>query len=306
LKISIVIPSLNQGKFIHRTIDSILDQGFPNLELIVMDGGSTDETLSILRTYGTRILWQSASDRGQTQAVNKGWKIATGQILGWVNSDDILLPGALLAVAEGFQSHPEARWLYGLCYYIDSDDQIIGEYPVKEYDYRALVCNVENYIPQPAVFIHRSILDEVGLLNEDLHYVMDLEYWLRIGLHYPAVYLDTPLAALRLHQEAKSIASFGKFSSELTTIIKALFERPDLPENIRELKRDSIARANLLAADMNFWSGDLRLARHFAMKSWRLKPLRLRRLYLYLMLGRIGMKIANRNLRNPYTNRMEM
>ena len=109
------------------------------------------------------------------------------------------------------------------------------------------------------------------------------------------------MAALRLHQEAKSIASFGKFSSELTAIIKALFERPDLPNNLKELKRDSLARANLLAADMNFWSGNLKLSRQFALQSWKLRPLRLRRLYLHLLLEKIGIKIANRNYSNPYT-----
>ncbi|TLM99816.1 glycosyltransferase, partial [bacterium] len=126
MKISIVIPSYNQGKFIRRTIDSILNQGYPDLELIVMDGGSTDETLAILQSYGDRIAWHSAPDSGQTQAVNNGWKRATGQILGWVNSDDILLPGALRAAVDRFQSQPEIQWLYGNCRYIDARDRVLG------------------------------------------------------------------------------------------------------------------------------------------------------------------------------------
>ncbi|MDD5466398.1 MAG: glycosyltransferase family 2 protein [Anaerolineales bacterium] len=305
MKISIVIPSYNQGKYIRRTIDSVLSQGYPDVELVVMDGGSTDETLEVLEDYSERIFWRSTPDRGQTQAVNNGWKLTSGQILGWVNSDDILLPGALNTVGECFETRPGVQWLYGNCRYIDASDRFVGDYPVQPYDYEFLVRNVQNYIPQPSVFLRRKVVDEAGLLNEDLHYVMDLEYWLRVGLKYPAFYLDTPLACLRLHQNAKSIAAFGKFSNELVVTIEALFARPDLPENIRRLKHHSLGRAYLLAADMNFWAGDLKNAGQYAAQSWHQRPFRLRRLYLYLMLGKLGLKIARRTHHNPYDMGMQ-
>lgn len=300
MRISVVVPSYNQGKFIRRTIDSILDQGYPDLELIVMDGGSTDETLAVLKSYGDRIFWQSAPDRGQTQAVNNGWKHATGEILGWVNSDDILLPGALRAVADCYQSQPAIQWLYGHCRYIDAADRVLGDYPTRPYNFETLIKNIQNYIPQPAVFLRREVIGDVGYLNETLHYVMDLEYWLRLGMRFPAFYLDQPLACLRLHQEAKSVASFEKFSLELATVMESFFTRTDLPENLRCLKTASLARAYLLAADMNFWAGDLHAARQFALKSWQQQPFHLHRLYLYLLLGKTGLRLARRRHRNPY------
>jgi len=300
MKITIVIPSYNQGDYIGRTIDSILDQGYPDLELLVMDGGSDDESIRILKSYGDRITWQSAPDRGQTQAVNKGWKIATGQILGWVNSDDLLLPGALDTVAGYFDTHPETNWLYGNCRYIDAAGQTLGDYPVKPYDYELLVKDLQNYIPQPAVFIRRSVFEVIGLLNEDLHYVMDLDYWLRIGLKFPAMYINTPLACLRLHRDAKSVSSYNKFSTELVSTVDAFFARMDLPESIQHLKLTSLSRAYLLAADMNFWSGDSNEAARFAFQSWKMQPFRFKELYLYILMGKLGQIIARRLHSNPY------
>ncbi|HWQ04862.1 MAG TPA: glycosyltransferase family 2 protein [Longilinea sp.] len=300
MKITIVIPSYNQGQFIGRTIDSILNQGYANLELLVMDGGSSDDTLQILKSYGDRIAWQSAPDRGQTQAVNNGWKITTGQILGWVNSDDLLLPGALEKVAGYFETHPETNWLYGNCCYIDAADQTLGDYPVKHYDYDRLIKDLQNYVPQPAVFLRRSILDSIGFLNEDLHYVMDLDYWLRIGLKFPAIHLDSPLACLRLHQDAKSVSSYKRFSTELVSTVEALFARTDLPDSVRRLRLYSLARAHLLAADMNFWAGDSKSAAPFAWQSWKMRPYRLHKLYLYILLGKFGQKLARQQHSNPY------
>lgn len=300
MRISIVVPSFNQGKFIRRTIDSILNQGYPDLELIVMDGGSTDETLSVLQSYGDQIIWQSAPDHGQAQAVNDGWKRAKGQILGWVNSDDILLPGALQAVEDCFKRNPGNQWLYGSCRYIDTGDRAIGDYPVRPYDYDHLLRHVQNYIPQPAVFLNHTVVNEVGYLNERLHYVMDLEFWLRVGLKYSAQYLDQPLACLRLHREAKSIAAFEKFSSELTSTIETFFLQPGLPPEILRLQRISRAKAYYLAADMNFWAGNLQNAREYALKSWKLQPIHLHGLYLYLLLGKLGRQVASRRHPNPY------
>lgn len=304
MKISIVIPSFNQGAFIQRTIDSILNQDYADLEILVMDGGSTDQTIDVLKTYGDRIYWRSAPDRGQTQAVNLGWKQAAGQILGWVNSDDVLLPGALKIVAEAFERNPGIKWLYGNCQYIDSTDRFIGDYAVQPFNFEMLVGAVQNFIPQPSVFIQRNIVNEIGFLNEDLQYVMDLEYWLRVGLKYPALYIPLPLSCLRLHTNAKSIAAFDKFSYELSAVMEALFARPDLPENIRVLEKTSLAKTYLLAADMNFWAGNSKTAARFALKSWQVQPLRLRRLYLYLLSGRLGKWIARRKHANPYEMRI--
>jgi glycosyltransferase involved in cell wall biosynthesis len=208
-RISIITPSFNQGDFIEATIKSVLGQGYPNLEYLVVDGGSTDGTLDILRKYSGYLSWISEPDRGQTNAINKGLARTTGDILAYLNSDDLYLPGALSRAADFFTANPEAAWVTGRCITIDANQRetrkLITLYKniwLRLGSYKVL--QVLNYISQPATFWRRSVFEELGLLDESLHYTMDYEYWLRIGKHYRLYSLTDNLAVFRLHYHSKS------------------------------------------------------------------------------------------------------
>ena len=298
--ISVVTPSFNQGRFIRQTIDSILRQGYPGLEYYVLDGGSTDDTVEILKSYGNRFRWISGPDKGQTAAINRGWQETSGEIITWVNSDDLLHPGALEKVAAFFRAHPEIDWIYGDCDYIDAQGGFLHSYPVRPYSFSSLLLAEVNYIPQPATFLRRRVFEKVGLLDESLAYIMDLDYWLRAGVQHTAAYIPENLACLRLHPSSKSLSGLARFPAEFVRVYQRLFEQPGLPPAVQALRKRGMALAYHRAADAAFWANCLPEARSYAWKSFWLQPGRPRRLWLYLLLGKTGHRWAAKRHQNPY------
>lgn len=213
--ITLITPSLNQGDFIEETILSVLSQEYPNLEYIVMDGGSSDSTLDILERYADRIIWFSEPDQGQTHAINKGLRRASGSILGYLNADDVLLPGALHRVAGTFTDHPHAGWVTGQCRIIDDQNHEIRK-PITLYKNMHLrICShslllMTNYISQPATFWRREALESAGYLDEGLRYVMDYEYWLRLFSLSPPVFIPEYLASFKIHRSSKTTSTGHK------------------------------------------------------------------------------------------------
>ncbi len=212
-KISIITPSYNQGPFIERTIRSVLDQGYPNIEYIVMDGGSKDGTIDILRKYEGRLTWVSERDKGQTDAINKGITRSTGDIIAYLNSDDTYETGALRKVADHFIAHPETMWLTGKCRIIDEQNREMRRpitayknFLLRHFSYSLLL--VTNPVSQPSTFWRRSTVDEFGLLDENEHLVMDYAYWLKLGKKYPPAVLDAYLAGFRVYAASKTSSSF--------------------------------------------------------------------------------------------------
>ncbi len=211
-RITVVTPSYNQGEYIEQTIESVLSQEYPDLEYIVMDGGSTDGTLDVLGRYDGRVQWRSEKDRGQSHAINKGFRMASGEVLAFLNSDDVYEPGALRKVGAFFASHPEAAWVTGKCRNIDQEGREIRR-AVKLYknlwlksrSYAAL--QVLDYVSQPATFWHRRVIEKVGLFDEDLRYAMDYDYSLRVGRHFRLWVLDEYLACFRIHPTSKAGSS---------------------------------------------------------------------------------------------------
>lgn len=206
LSISVVTPSLNQSAYLERAISSVLAQDVPRLEYLVFDGGSADETLRILRSYESRLRWISERDEGQAHAVNKGLCASSGEVIGWLNSDDVYYSGALSAVCEFFETHPELDVVYGDAQHIDEGDRPLGLYRTEPWDPRRLqqVC----YLCQPAVFFRRRVVDRYGLLDERLHYCLDYEYWLRLGLGGAKfAHVGRLLAGSRWHQRTKTARS---------------------------------------------------------------------------------------------------
>jgi len=217
--ISIITPSYNQGIFLKRTIDSVLNQDYPYIEYMVMDGGSNDESIDILKSYKDSFYWVSEPDGGQTHAINKGFARAQGTILGYLNSDDILYPGAVSAVVKEFQKNPDIDMLYGKADYIDEEDRKIGVYNTDIYSFERNMFDC--CICQPAGFWRKRIADIVGEFDEDLQYVMDYDYWLRIDraggriVHMPDV-----LAASRKYEGTKTLSQRGDIFSEVFKICK--------------------------------------------------------------------------------------
>lgn len=214
MRITVVTPTLNQSRFIERTLLSVLDQrGSFQLEYLVQDGGSTDGTLDILRRYQGRLDWRSEPDAGQADAVNRALRRATGDVVGWVNSDDLLRPGALERVARAFEQHQEAMWLHGGCDIVDEADRPIRRWIAS---YKALRCRrysrrsllLENFVSQMTVFWRREALAAAGYLDPTLHLSFDYEYWLRLSLLGDPLYLAEPLAAFRWYPTSKSGAGF--------------------------------------------------------------------------------------------------
>lgn len=215
-------PSFNQARYLPRAIESIHRQrGDFEIEHIVIDGGSTDGTVDILRSAGDTIQWVSEPDGGQTDAVNKGLARVTGDYVGWLNSDDVYLPGALHTVCRTFQDAPDVQWLYGKVRIIDPNDReirrLITAYKnrrMRRFDRRKLL--VENWISQMGVFWRRSFGHRVGPLDEKLHYCMDYDYWLRMAAVQPGHFVDADLAAFRWYPQSKSGATFvEQFREEL-------------------------------------------------------------------------------------------
>jgi glycosyltransferase involved in cell wall biosynthesis len=199
---------------VERTLESVLSQqGDFDLEYLVQDGGSSDGTLEILERHKDRISLVVERDKGQADAVNRALRRARGEIVGWVNSDDLLRPGAVQAVVDAFRAAPSALWLHGRCDIVDENDRPIRR-PVAAYkDFRARRHRtdrllVENYVSQMTVFWRRSLQDRVGLLDPSLRYTFDYDLWLRFAAVAPPVYLPRTLAAFRWRTASKSGSSF--------------------------------------------------------------------------------------------------
>src|SRR5579862_6343243 len=193
---SIVTPSFNHAKFIGATIQSVLDQNYPRLQYKIIDGGSTDGTVEILKTF-PKVEWSSEADRGQTDAINKGFGGATGEILAWLNSDDTYAPGALMAAAEIFAARPDVVLVYGNADFIDADGKIIAPCAhVEPFNFHRLLC-YSDYLVQPAVFFRRDAVESVGGLDASLNWAMDYDLWLKLAKKGKFVYLPIVLANYR-------------------------------------------------------------------------------------------------------------
>ncbi len=218
-KISVITPSFNQGKFIEKTIRSVLEQNYPNLEYIVIDGGSNDNTLEVLKKYDEQIEWVSEPDNGQTEAINKGLRRSTGQILSYLNSDDTHQPQTLKVVADYFINNPESKFVFGRGRLIDAQDQEIGFYADAPTNSTVLARHCT--ISQPTAFWRREVYDEIGEFDECYQFSMDYEYWIRVAKKYDLDYLsDKILANTRIHQEAKTKAFTHKLHKDAVRAVR--------------------------------------------------------------------------------------
>lgn len=201
--VSIVTPSFNQGSYIEATINSMLAQNYPNIEYLIIDGGSTDGTIDILKKYEGRLRWVSEKDQGPEDAIAKGFRMATGEVFGWLASDDVYELDAIQKVMEIFKQTPEVAMVYGRCQYVDRTGVVIGECPTEPFNYDYLA--VYNIIAQPSAFFRRSVYEAVGGISLELKQASDYDLWIRLTKNRKVTYLPELLSSYRLHYAAKTL-----------------------------------------------------------------------------------------------------
>ena len=226
--VSIVTPSFNQGRFIEDTILSVKNQDYPNIEHIVVDGGSTDNTLEILRKYENEynLRWISEPDKGQSDAINKGFEMAKGVIIGWLNSDDVYFYEEVISyIVNQFKTLQDVDVIYGDDVFIDEDGTILGVRRMPNWNYNRLL--IGRSISQPATFFRRNVILK-NPINEKLNFSMDLELWLRLGKSYNFHHVKKILAGTRLQKERKMIANKALAEKETKKVIGEYGQRFDL------------------------------------------------------------------------------
>jgi glycosyltransferase involved in cell wall biosynthesis len=262
-----VTPSYNQGQFIRATIESVLTQDYPNIEYWVVDGGSTDNTLSILREYehDPHFHWISERDKGQSDAINKGWSRCRGEVIAWLCSDDLYCPGAIRSQVGYLWANPDVDIVYGDALVIDVEGHDLRTYTARRFSQYELlrIC----FIPQVTTFLRRSLIERVGIVDPSLHYAMDYDYWLRASLRGKIAYEPRIVAKYRLHGSSKTVADSTRFFPEIDRVIDRFFEQGNVSPELRN-KRNVIRADNLLMTGTAYArAGNLREAWAYLRKS---------------------------------------
>ncbi len=270
--VSVITPSYNQAAYLEETIRSVLNQPAIgevfDLEYLIVDGGSTDGSVEIIQKYRSRLgWWVSERDRGQAEAINKGLRHAKGEIVAWLNSDDLYLLGAIAQAVQTFEQDPALGMVYGDAIAIDERGHPIhrwrfGEWGVREFLRFRIIC-------QPAVFLRRSVVEEVGYLDENYHYMLDHQLWIRIAANRRVRHVSCLWAAARQHEQAKNVASATSFSEEIQQIYDWALTQPKLAPCIHADRRKVLGGMYRLRARYTLDGGEPRLAlRYYAKALW--------------------------------------
>ena len=252
--VTIVTPSFQQGEYLEETILSVLNQDYPNIEYIIIDGGSKDSSLDIIRKYENRLAyWVSEPDLGQADAVNKGWQHANGEFLGWLNSDDLLCPGAITASVSYLVNHTEVGFIYGDLIHIDSKSNELSRIEVSDLNVETLIRKAA-WISQPGNLFRRSIVDKIGKLDISLHFQLDLDYWIRVGLVSNFKHMHKVLAKFRVHELSKTSSKSYLAAQDILVIYNKIFSRQDLPYLIKKNQNESWANAHFYSS--RAWMGN--------------------------------------------------
>jgi glycosyltransferase involved in cell wall biosynthesis len=270
--VSVVTPSYNQARFLEETIRSVLDQDYPRLEYVVVDGGSTDGSAEIVRRYDERLAWwTSEPDEGQASALNRGFARAQGEYLTWLSSDDTYLPGAISRLVEELETHPEAVLAYGDAYTTDEDSHRLELLTMPPPDFAAMVRRCECFVVQPASLFRRSAWEAAGPFVER-YWLFDLEFFLKASALGPARQIREPLATYRLHAESKSIGTDLRKARAYVAFGDTVLTREHLPGPLRGASRRGRSTAYLRAGDYFYWSFELGAARRYLLKGLALDP----------------------------------
>ncbi|HLE13327.1 MAG TPA: glycosyltransferase family 2 protein [Anaerolineales bacterium] len=245
--VTVVTPSFNQANFLEYTLRSVLAQDYPAIEYLVVDGGSTDGSVETLRTYADRLAWWvSEPDQGQASAIAKGFARAHGEIIAWLNSDDLYLPGAIRAAVRGLQARPDAGMIYGNAITIDAQGRPLNRLDFTDYNLIDLMSF--RIICQPSVFMRRRIYEQVGGIDPAYHFMLDHHLWIRMAKTAPIVHISETWSAARHHQSAKNASQAAGFSGEILLSLKWMESSPQLKPLVEKNRRKILGGAYRLHA----------------------------------------------------------
>lgn len=245
--VSIVTPSYNQAKYLEQTIRSVLDQNYPRLEYIVIDGGSTDDSEHVIRKYMDQLAyWISEKDSGQAEAINKGFLRARGEIIAWLNSDDYYLPNTITSAVKVFEENPDVVMAYGDMLAVDERGQTMNLLKYKQLSLQDLLCF--QIIGQPSIFFRREVLEETGKLDTSLHFLLDHHLWIRIAQYGKILHIPQTWSAARYHAEAKNRAKAAEFGREAFRILAWAKGQRGLAEAVSGVERRARASAHRVDA----------------------------------------------------------
>lgn len=294
--VSVITPSYNQARFLEYTIQSVIQQDYPNIEYLVVDGGSSDGSLEIIKKYADHIAWWvSERDSGQAEAINKGINRSTGEIVAWLNSDDIFLPGTISQAVGILQSHPEAGFVYGNAITIDAQGRPLNGLRFADWGLTDLVSF--RIICQPAVVIRREPYQQAGGLDLDYHFMLDHRLWIKIARNHPLFHVDQSWAAARHHEAAKNVSQAEGFARETMRLLEWMESQPDLQHIIETNHNKVMAGAYRLnarylldgglygAALSSYWRA-FRAQPGYALKHWHRM--------VYALMGLLGFSSASK------------
>mgnify|MGYP001607374274 FL=1 len=257
--VSIVIPAYNHGNYLNEAIRSVLGQDYPNVELIVLDDGSTDNTRKVLAKYGTDFRWETQKNMGQARTLEKGWRMAHGQILGYLSADDVLLPSAVGESVAALTAHQEAVATYCDFQLIDPESRVIRTVKTPDYSYRDMFITV-TCPPGPGAFFRRSAYELAGPWNPSYRQMPDYDFWLRLGLYGNFIRIPRVLAAFRAHEASQTFSqTTAERAEEPILILQQILEREELPSDIRAISSVALANAYLVSAQLHVRAGRIRL-----------------------------------------------
>jgi glycosyltransferase involved in cell wall biosynthesis len=286
VKVSIVTPSFNQAPYLAATIESVLEQDYPDVEYVVVDDGSTDGSIEIARGYEDRlhrlILQENA---GQVAAINNGYRATSGELLGWLNSDDVLLPGAISAIVEELERDPETLLVYGDNVFLDEQGTWIPQERASAagapFDAVRMVRGCKNWIPQPGSLFRRRAL-ELAPLDERGYYFFDFEFALKLSGHGQVKYVPKLLAGYRLHAESKTVGAPLRRAQDFVRLAEGFLASPDLPPHLAPYAREGRASAYFEAGELAYEALDLATARRYFLRGAQLNRGRMPRRALAL------------------------
>ncbi|RWM42387.1 glycosyltransferase [Mesorhizobium sp.] len=253
--VSLVVPAFNAAAYIGETIESLLVQDYPDLEITVVDDGSTDDTSDIVASFGARVKLHRQANAGQSAAMTTGWAMSTGEVLGYVSADDRLRPAAIRRCVEELMAHPEVVLVYPDFHIIDERSVLRSTLRPPDYSRRALYAKL-HCLPGPGALFRRPAYEKAGSWRSDLRQIPDLDFFLRMGLEGSFYHLPEVLAEFRMHSASTTYRAVPfERGEEPQLMVDAFFQRKDLPDDIRRWERETRANANLLSAAIHGRSG---------------------------------------------------